>query len=291
MCTSYTGKDTSLDDSNGATHGVVLKLIEGIEHRGHHVYMDNYYTSPTLFTSLQQLGFGACGTVRVNRRGMPKEVTAAKLKKGEMTTSEVKKGMLALKWQDKRAVVMLSTIHDDSRVTKRRRTRLVAGGIEEVQKPTMVEKYNMYMGGVDKGDQLMSYYGFSHRTVKWWRRAFFHLFENAIVNAYILYRLSVQDGRKMDHKQFRIELAKQLLANADHQIGPPSRHLNALPPPARLTERHFPEKGQTCASGRPSQPVCVVCSNKREARRQRINASSVSYLCVQYLALNYTILK
>ena len=138
------------------------------------------------FLPLQQLGFGACGTVRVNRHGMPKEVTEAKLK-GEMTTSEVKKGMLALKWQDKRAVVMLSTIHDDSRVTKRRRTRLVAGGIEEVQKPTMVEKY-MYMGGVDKGDQLM-YYGFSHCTVKWWRRAFFHLFENAIVNSYILYRL------------------------------------------------------------------------------------------------------
>lgn len=54
------------------------------------------------------------------------------LKKGEMITSEVKKGMLTLKWQDKHAVVMLSTIHDDSRVTKRRRTRLVAGGIEEV---------------------------------------------------------------------------------------------------------------------------------------------------------------
>ena len=92
--------------------------------------MDNYYTSPTLFTSLEQLGFGVCGTVHVNRRRMPKEVTAAKLKKGEMTTSEVKKGILTLKWQDKRAVVMLSTIHDDFRVTKRRRTRLVAGGIE-----------------------------------------------------------------------------------------------------------------------------------------------------------------
>ena len=95
MCISHTGKDSTLDDTNGATHGVVLKLIEGLEHKGHHVYMDNYYTSHTLYTSLQQLGFGACGTVRVNRRGIPKEVTAAKLK-GEITTSEVKKGMLAL---------------------------------------------------------------------------------------------------------------------------------------------------------------------------------------------------
>ena len=98
----HTGKDTSLDDSTGVTHGVVLKLIEWLENRGHHVYMDNYYTSPTLFTSLLQLGVGACGTVRINRRGMPKELTAAKLKKGEMTSSEVQKGILALKWQDKR---------------------------------------------------------------------------------------------------------------------------------------------------------------------------------------------
>ena len=138
-----------------------------------------------------------------------------------MTSREVQKGILALKFQGKRPIVMLSTIHDDPWVTKRRRTRLVAGGIEEIEKPTMVEKSNMYMGGVDKGDQLMSYYGFSHRTVKWWRRAFFHLFENAIVNVYILYRLSVQDGRQLDHKQFRIESAKQLLGNTDSHTGPP----------------------------------------------------------------------
>ncbi len=42
------------------------------------------------------------------------------------------------------------------------------------------------MGGVNKSDQLLSFYGFSHWTVKWWRRAFFHLFDMAIVNAYIL---------------------------------------------------------------------------------------------------------
>jgi len=101
---------------------------------------------------------------------------------------------------------MLSTIHDDSRMSKRRRTQHVPGRIEEVQKPVIVEQYNTYMGGVHKSDQLLSYYGFCHRTVKWWRRAFFHLVDTAIVNAYISYSLSEQ----FNHKYFQIELPKQL---------------------------------------------------------------------------------
>ena len=206
---------------------------------------------------------------------MPKIVTAAKLKKGETASTEVEKGMLALKWMDKRQVNMLSTIHDDSRVIKRRRTRSLPGGLEEIEKPTMVEQYNTHMGGVDKADQLMSYYSFSHRTLKWWRRAFFHLLDNAIVNAYVLYVLSEQSARKLDHKHFRIELAKQLLGDDAPPIQPRSR-VNALPPPARLTERHFPEKVAQCTSGRPSQPVCVVCSNKRGRGKK-----TTTYQCKQ----------
>ena len=98
---------------------------------------------------------------------MPKEVITAKLKKGEVKSAEVEKGMLALKWMDKQQVNMLSTIQDGSMMSKRRRTQHVPGGIEEVQTPVMVEQYNTYMGGVDKSDQLLSYYGFRHRTVKW----------------------------------------------------------------------------------------------------------------------------
>jgi len=38
--------------------------------------------------------------------------------------------------------------------------------MEEVSKPAVIQEYNTYMGGVDKGDQLVSYYPFSHSTVK-----------------------------------------------------------------------------------------------------------------------------
>jgi hypothetical protein len=60
------------------------------------------------------------------------------------------------------------------------------GRARKLRKPVVVEQYNKYMGGVDRSNQLLSYYGFSHRTVKWWKRAAFHLIDMAIVNAYIM---------------------------------------------------------------------------------------------------------
>lgn len=149
------GKDDSLDTSAvGMTHAVVVKLLEGLEGRGHHVYTDNFYTSPALYGDLRRLGFGACGTVRVNRRGVPTEMKAA-LKKGETTSTQIDSSMMVLKWMDKRPVVMLSTIHDDSFVTKKRRSRTAQDGQEDILKPLVVEEYNQNMGGVDTGKKYM----------------------------------------------------------------------------------------------------------------------------------------
>ena len=74
--------------NKGYPHAIVLQLLRGLEGRGHHVYMDNYYTSPALFQELRDLGFGACGTVRVNRRGLPPEMKAT-LAKGDTTSVQV----------------------------------------------------------------------------------------------------------------------------------------------------------------------------------------------------------
>ena len=204
--------------------------------------MDNFYSSPSLFKHLRRLGFGACGTVRTNRRGVPEEIKA-KLQKEEIVSKMIDDDVMALKWMDTRPVAMLTTVHDDSVVTKQRRTRSVQGGVEDICKPVVVECYNEFMGGVDTGDQLLSYYGFSHRTLKWWRRAFFHLIEVAIVNAYIMYLMTPCEGRRLTHKEFRIQLAKELLMDTveaeSHSCGP---HPNPNPPSFCLTGRHFRSK-------------------------------------------------
>ena len=40
------------------------------------------------------------------------------------------------------------------------------------EKPAVIADYNTYMLGVDKMDQLVSYYSFTHKSVKWWRKVF-----------------------------------------------------------------------------------------------------------------------
>ena len=119
----------------------------------------------------------------------------------------------------------------------------------------------------------MSYYEFGHRTVKWWRRAFFFLFDMAVVNSCILYTLQNPDKkRRLTHEQFRIKLATDLLYTAGVELGTGSSthgpHRQSLQPAARLTERHFPISISTTEAGRPRQQDCSVCSRKRERGRK-----------------------
>ena len=210
-----TGKDDSLDGELGMTAAVVLRLVEPICGLGHHIYVDNLYTSPALFTRLHSQGFEACGTLRLNRRGIPPEAKG----RGEKRLVPVDDDMNVVQWHDKRVVSILSTLHDDSPVAVQQRTRSAQGGREVVEKPEAIIEYNKYMGGVDQGDQMLTYYGYPHRTVKWWKRAFFSLFDAAIVNSYIMYCQKHQ-GRRLTHEQYRIELAKDLLSDANSLFNP-----------------------------------------------------------------------
>ena len=84
-----------------------------------------------------------------------------------MRTEKLLNGVLALQWKDKWLITILSTVHDSSIVTKTHDRHLRSR--ENVDKPLMVDKYIAFMGGVDKGDQLLSYYGLNHRTMKWYK--------------------------------------------------------------------------------------------------------------------------
>ena len=108
--------------------------------------------------------------------------------------------MMCPKWKDKREVCILSTFQDDSVTSKKRRTKHFADGTETIKKPKVVEDYNQYMGGVNKSDQLNFYYSFTHKKVKCWERAFFHLLDLCLVNAHILY--NIHNSKKLTKLDF-----------------------------------------------------------------------------------------
>ena len=46
--------------------------------------------------------------------------------------------------------------------------------IQIKEKPAVIAVYSQYMLGVDKLDQLTSYYSVLHKSVKWWRKIFLY---------------------------------------------------------------------------------------------------------------------
>ena len=71
----------------------------------------------------------------------------------------------------------------------------------------------MFMGGVDRTDQLRKMYGFDRKSRRFWLRLFFQLFDYAINNAHTLYKHSCKryDVRPKDLLTFRLELVHLLL--------------------------------------------------------------------------------
>ena len=57
-----------------------MLLIEPFLDKGYYVFMDNYYTSMGLFEELEGRKTLACGTVRSNRQGLPKDICDLKAK-------------------------------------------------------------------------------------------------------------------------------------------------------------------------------------------------------------------
>jgi hypothetical protein len=83
----YLGRGrTRTDKVVTATHATVRDLCRRIEWAEHKLYMDNFFSSPDLFDELITKKISCCGTVRLNRKGLPQDLRNRRLglKKGEI---------------------------------------------------------------------------------------------------------------------------------------------------------------------------------------------------------------
>lgn len=268
-----------LDQSCTRTTKLVVGLLDktNLLNKGMHIYMDNYYSSPELMMELWEKKTYAAGTVRKNRKGLPVAVSEVKkLKRGE-TCYRRNGPLLALKWCDKRSVYMISTIHSASMVS----TGRVDHRNNIICKPEPIHFYIRLMGGVDLGDQLMSYYSFLRRSVKWWRKLFIHLFNMVLLNAFVLQKKYATDP--LDHEEFREYIVDMLLREGLQgcSLSLPAQVSCRKVGDQRLTERHFPSPIPCKRNAKRSKPTrpCFLCSQVKDINGVKLTQKWSSYWC------------
>lgn len=242
------------------TEKLVLKLVQKLSGKGRKLYLDNWYTSVDLFLKLETQKVNVCGTVRMNRKYLPK-LKIKRLKKGDMKSYHTSK-LSFLAWKDRRVVTMLSTMHNPEIIETEKRSYKTG---ELKKKPNVVVDYNIHMGGVDLGDQLIEPYNTARKSIKWYMKVYWHLFDLVLINSLIIYK-KIHDS-EMDHVTFRRELVKQILEKYGHTVhGVPTQPL-----PSQVMRRSQHVLVKIPATEKCSYPTkrCVECYEKDIRRNVR----------------------
>lgn len=113
--------------------------------------------------------------------------------------------MMVLKYTDKRDVIMLSTIDEFGMATVPKRKGRKEGDV----KPIVILNHNKNMGGVDLTDMLLSSTESVRKTIKWYKKVFFHLLDLSVLNSHILFKQVT--GKKLPLKNFIENLIEQLI--------------------------------------------------------------------------------
>lgn len=57
---------------------------------------------------------------------------------------------------------------------------------QQKNNPEEIVEYNNYMSGVDRSDQMVSYYISHRKTCKWYKRILFHLLDVTVWNSFYI---------------------------------------------------------------------------------------------------------
>ena len=90
----------------GIGEEVVLQLTKDLERSFCTVYFDNFFNSPKLIEKLFQKDIYGIGTVRANRKQMPKMIDDKQMKRGDCEFL-FSGNTMACKWMDNRSVLLL----------------------------------------------------------------------------------------------------------------------------------------------------------------------------------------
>ena len=287
----YQGKNGQNDIAGmppyfGLGDKVVYEMTKSMYGNYHEVYIDNFFTSVPLLEYLFSHQVLCCGTLRTNKKYLPKNLAKDKdLKRGDFDYRVSKDGICVYKWRDNRPVHVISNFHGSQSAIIKRKNK--DGSELMILCPNAVKDYNMYMGGVDKANMFCSIYGTSRKSKKWLHRIFFGLIDRAICNAYVVFKKL--DDEKCTSLQFRRSVAQSLLTIArPPKVGRPlsspavpsvsKRRKSNYSVPASIRKEN---RGVHWPIYKKNRGRCEVCSNKKIESRPHFQCSACNvFLCI-----------
>jgi hypothetical protein len=170
---------------------------------------------------LYKLSTYATETIRKNRKFLP-QAFQNKFEVGEKKNFQ-KGPILAAAFREKKSssLLLLST---HSKAEDTQSVRIRHGKQKHVIKPSIVQSYNDFMGGVDTSDAMLYSYLDKRRTVKYWKKIAFNIFSRMILNSYIIYKQNLSAGcNTMSRLDYTIKivdaLSKEWLEEKNSKVG------------------------------------------------------------------------
>ena len=198
---------------------IICQMTVSLHYKHYEVYADNFFTSVPLMEYLSSNKVLCCGTIRTNKKCVPKILAKDQdLERGAFDYRVSKNDIVIYKWKDNKLVHIISNFDGTEPSNVQRKNK--DDSVQSIPYPEAVSDYDIYMGGVDKADMLCSLYGISRKSKKWWHRIFFDLVDRSICNAYVVYNKLEMEGCKL--LSFRRSVAQSLITiGKPPQVGPP----------------------------------------------------------------------
>ena len=115
------------------------------------------------------------------------------MSRGDMDHRMTSSGISCCKWMDKKAGLIIFSIHDPTQkldVSRKQKD----GSKKRFPCPVPIVDYNKHMGYVDLSDMLKGLYDIDRKSKKWWMQIFLHLLDISIVNSFLIYKeLSIEE--------------------------------------------------------------------------------------------------
>ncbi|XP_023236395.1 piggyBac transposable element-derived protein 4-like [Centruroides sculpturatus] len=236
----------------GLGYTVVRRLLKlgNYDHKGYHVFVDNYFMSTPLIRSLYSRSTYCTGTVRKSKKKMLPHF------KNKFAVGQImyfRSGpILACGFRERKSQpkpVFLLSSH-----ARAHNNEIVRRGVAKF-KPQVVLSYNKFMGGVDTHDMMLYTYLDERRTKKYWKKVAFNIIARMMLNAYLLYKENSRSRAKiMTHKRFY----QEIIGSLGREWREEAREAKNPTDPQGPTDPRGPI-GLRKLPGR-SQYRCVVCS-------------------------------